>query len=81
MFEFLGVNTNWQIQSLGDFLEIKGDSWIEIDDTNDYRILGVTSKGAGLVIKRNVSGAELKMRQYQVARPNQLMWCKVARQC
>lgn len=77
MFESLGANTNWQIQSLSDFMEIKGDSWIDIEDNVDYQILGVTGKGSGLVIKRKVSGAELKMRQYQVARLNQLMWCKV----
>jgi len=77
MFEYLGENSSWDVRSLGDFLSIKSDSWIDIDDERDYQILGVTAKGGGLVIKRKVNGAELKMRQYQVVRLNQLMWCKV----
>ncbi|MDF0590996.1 restriction endonuclease subunit S [Candidatus Methanocrinis natronophilus] len=77
MFERLGEKTNWPIRSLGDGLEINKDSWIEIDNLTEYNILGVTSRGVGIAIKRMVRGFELTMRRYQVASNNQLMWCKV----
>lgn len=77
MFENIGKNTNWPIRCLSFFLAINKEHWIDIDDLETYKLLGVTSRGQGVQIKRIVTGSELRMRKYQVASANQLMWCKV----
>ncbi len=61
---------------LGDFLSLNTQK-IAIDDAEEYKISGVQSYGKGVVIRRTVFGKELNMKQYQVVKENQLMWCKV----
>lgn len=77
MFEHIGEKTAWPIRHLGYGLKINKSSYIDIDDLTEYRILGVTSYGQGVVVKRIVEGAGLTMRRYQIVSDNQLMWCKV----
>ena len=62
---------------LGEILTLRKRNTIEIQDSETYRISGVQNYGKGVVVRREVKGAELTMRQYQVIEPNQLMWCKV----
>jgi type I restriction enzyme S subunit len=62
---------------LGDIITLRKGNTIEIQDTETYRISGVQNYGKGVIVRREVKGAELTMRQYQVIEPNQLMWCKV----
>ena len=62
---------------LGEILTLRKGNTIEIQDSEIYRISGVQNYGKGVVVRREVKGAELTMRQYQVIEPNQLMWCKV----
>lgn len=62
---------------LGDILTLRKGNTIEIQDSESYRISGVQNYGKGVVVRREVKGTELTMRQYQVIEPNQLMWCKV----
>jgi type I restriction enzyme, S subunit len=62
---------------LGDILTLRKGNTIEIQDSETYRISGVQNYGKGVIVRREVKGAELTMRQYQVIEPNQLMWCKV----
>jgi restriction endonuclease S subunit len=61
---------------LGEFLKIDTQK-IAIDGTEEYKISGIQSYGKGVVIRRTVLGKELTMKQYQVIKENQLMWCKV----
>lgn len=77
MFENLGIRSNWVTYSLGEIIKINNNSYIDINDIDEYKILGVISWGNGVVIKQIVKGIELKMKRYQVANKNQLMWCKV----
>ena len=77
MFEFLGVTSCWPIKALGDFLNINTNSGIDIDNFDTYQMLGVKSRGGGIVIRRSEDGFELTMKRYQVASSGQLMWCKV----
>lgn len=62
---------------LGEVLKLNKNSKIDIQDTEHYRIAGVQNYGQGIVIRRQVFGSELTMKQYQVIAKNQLMWCKV----
>ena len=62
---------------LGDIISLRKGNTIEIQDTETYRISGIQNYGKGVIVRREVKGAELTMRQYQVIEPNQLMWCKV----
>jgi type I restriction enzyme S subunit len=62
---------------LGDIITLRKGNTIEIQNSETYRISGVQNYGKGVVVRREVKGAELTMRQYQVIEPNQLMWCKV----
>ncbi|MGF9697166.1 restriction endonuclease subunit S [Paenibacillus sp. MABNR03] len=62
---------------LGDVIEIEKNNLIQIEDKGSYVIAGVQSYGQGIVNRKNVTGTELTMKQYQVIKPNQLMWCKV----
>ncbi|MHC5675617.1 restriction endonuclease subunit S [Nostoc sp.] len=77
MFEDLGRNTNWATYSLGDFVKINNNSYTDISDVEQYKILGVISWGNGVIVKRIVKGIELRMKRYQVVNKNQLLWCKV----
>jgi type I restriction enzyme S subunit len=77
VFEFLGVTSGWPIKALGDFLNINTNSEIDIDNFDTYQMLGVKSRGGGIVIRRSEDGFELTMKRYQVASSGQLMWCKV----
>jgi len=77
VFEFLGVTSGWPIKALEDFLNINTKSGIDIDDFDTYQMLGVKSRGGGIVIRRSEDGFELTMKGYQVASSGQLMWCKV----
>ncbi len=63
--------------TLGDILVLRKGNSIEIQDAETYRISGIQNCGKGVVVRREVKGSELTMRQYQVIEPNQLMWCKV----
>ena len=77
MFESFSKRADWPVRRLADGLKINKNSVIEIDDLMVYPILGVTNRGGGVTIKRQVNGSDLTMRHYQIASPNQLMWCKV----
>ncbi|MHC5713574.1 MAG: hypothetical protein ACYTX0_15890, partial [Nostoc sp.] len=72
MFEDLGRNTNWATYSLGDFVKINNNSYTDISDVEQYKILGVISWGNGVIVKRIVKGIELRMKRYQVVNKNQL---------
>ncbi|WP_168796277.1 restriction endonuclease subunit S [Tenacibaculum maritimum] len=50
---------------------------VKIEDSKEYRILGVRSYGKGAYINREVKGSSLKMRTYQLAKKDRLFWCKV----
>lgn len=50
---------------------------VKIEDSKEYKILGVRSYGKGAYINRQVKGNSLKMRTYQLAKKNRLFWCKV----
>src|SRR6185369_15642434 len=60
-----------------EFLNIEKNNLIHIDNSLNYIIAGVQNYGKGILNKRNVKGAELTMRKYQLIKENQLMWCKV----
>jgi type I restriction enzyme S subunit len=62
---------------LGDVITLRKGNTIEIQDAETYRISGIQNYGKGVVIRRQVKGSELTMREYQVIEANQLMWCKV----
>ena len=62
---------------LGDAVTLRRGNTIKIEDTESYRISGIQNYGKGVVVRREVKGSELTMREYQVIEPNQLMWCKV----
>jgi hypothetical protein len=77
MFECLSNRQDWPVRPLAAGIHINKESRFQIDDLEEYRILGVTNQGAGVVVKRTVCGSDLTMREYQRASANQLMWCKV----
>ncbi len=77
MFESLSNRQDWSVKPLAAGIRINKESRFQIDDLDEYRILGVTNRGAGVAIKRAVRGSDLTMREYQRASANQLMWCKV----
>jgi len=62
---------------LGQVLSLTRGNQIDIADEKQYVIAGVQNSGKGVLNKRRVTGAELKMKKYQVIEENQLMWCKV----
>ena len=62
---------------LSEVLSLNGNNQIEIEDSKEYVIAGVTSYGQGIVNRRTVAGSELKMKKYFLIKENQLMWCKV----
>ena len=49
----------------------------QIQDDVDYSIIGVRSYGMGAYINRISQGRNLKMKKYQLAEENHLIWCKV----
>ncbi|WP_310440819.1 restriction endonuclease subunit S [Sulfuricurvum sp.] len=65
------------LKKLGDVLQLDKRNKIDIKDDGEYCIAGVQSYGKGVVIRRSVVGKELTMKQYQVIKKDQLMWCKV----
>ncbi len=77
MFESLSSQRDWPVRPLAYGIRINKESRFQIDDLEEYRILGVTNRGGGVAIKRTVRGSDLTMREYQRAAANQLMWCKV----
>jgi len=62
---------------LGDAVTLRRGNTITIQDAETYRISGIQNYGKGVIVRREVKGSELTMREYQVIEPNQLMWCKV----
>ena len=62
---------------MGFFLSKSQPNIINIKDEGQYKIIGVRSYGKGAYINREVAGQQLTMKKYQLAKANQLIWCKV----
>lgn len=62
---------------LGDVLKLGVSTSININDSEEYTIAGVSSYGLGVKNRRNEFGKDLKMKKYQVIEKDYLMWCKV----
>lgn len=63
--------------NLGDVLKLGVSTSININDSEEYTIAGVSSYGLGVKNRRNEFGKDLKMKKYQVIEKDYLMWCKV----
>lgn len=74
-------NVSWSkkhpIRKLSYFLKEPRINWVNINDDETYPILGVRTNGQGVYINRTSKGSDLKMRKYQISKPNHLFWCKV----
>lgn len=51
--------------------------WVDIEDDNEYPILGVHAQGEGVYINHVARGRELTMKSYQKSQPYLLFYCKV----
>ena len=65
------------LKFFGYFLEKISPKIEQIQDDVDYSIIGVRSYGMGAYINRISQGRNLKMKKYQLAEENHLIWCKV----
>lgn len=65
------------LKLFGYFLEKVSPKTEQIQDKKDYPIIGVRSYGLGAYINRISQGENLKMKKYQLAEENHLIWCKV----
>ena len=59
---------------LGDVLKLGVSTSININDSEEYTIAGVSSYGLGVKNRRNEFGKDLKMKKYQVIDKDYLMW-------
>lgn len=65
------------LKLFGYFLEKISPKTEHIQDSKTYPIIGVRSYGIGAYINRISLGKNLKMKKYQLAEENHLIWCKV----
>ena len=65
------------LKFFGYFLEKITPKTEQIQDDKDYPIIGVRSYGMGAYINRISQGRNLKMKKYQLAEENHIIWCKV----
>ena len=63
--------------SLTSILKRAEIEWVNIENENEYPILGVRGQGEGVYINKVAKGHELNMRKYQVSKPYHLFFCKV----
>ena len=72
-----GFNPSFALVLFGEFLSKANVDKIKIEDSEEYKILGVRSYGKGVFENRFVKGSTLKMKEYYRAKANHLFWCKV----
>lgn len=73
----LVFSKKYPLKLFGYFLEKITPKTEHILDDKDYPIIGVRSYGIGAYINRISPGKNLKMKKYQLAEENHLIWCKV----
>lgn len=73
----LKFSKKYPLKLFGYFLEKTTPITEQIEDEKNYPIIGVRSYGLGAYINRISQGKNLKMKKYQLAEENHLIWCKV----
>ena len=73
----LTFSKKYPLKLFGYFLEKITPKIEQIKDEKNYPIIGVRSYGLGAYINRISLGKNLKMKKYQLAEENHLIWCKV----
>ena len=73
----LMFSKKYPLKLFGYFLEKITPKTEQIEDEKNYPIIGVRSYGLGAYINRISLGKNLKMKKYQLAEENHLIWCKV----
>lgn len=73
----LVFSKKYPLKLFGYFLEKITPKTEHILNDKDYPIIGVRSYGIGAYINRISPGKNLKMKKYQLAEENHLIWCKV----